>query len=225
MMTGVPATDVPQERSNFTALVRAVLGGEHHAWQRLVQRVHPWLLRFCRRRGAGEDLCRDVSVRTIERLQARESWVLRRYVERSRAYGAPDDAGFLRWLAAVANNVYIDTVRSQPEMVRSQTPEGRQMTQVFVDSLEEVGEPSGAQPCMARAIDLSRIVAVLLEQDFPAKQRQALRLWLLGHDAAEVAQKLALSDADEARRLLHAARQRLRRRVLAKVPSRSFGAS
>ena len=60
-------------------------------------------------------------------------------------------------------------------------------------------------------VELRRILAAALDENFPDDQRRALLLWLHGNTATEIAEELSLSGSKQANKLLHAARQRLRR--------------
>jgi DNA-directed RNA polymerase specialized sigma24 family protein len=155
-----------------------------------------------RRRPGGR---RGPAPRRLERLRADGHAALRRFVETRAKYPA---TSFERWLGVVVANAFVDQLRARPELQRRRRQGGRALERVEVIPLVEVA--GGAD--VATEVEVRRIVACLAEGDFPAAQRRALLLWLLGHTASEIAADLQLGGAPEAERLLHAARQRLRRR-------------
>jgi DNA-directed RNA polymerase specialized sigma24 family protein len=188
-----------------------VLVGDEQAWRELAARVHPAVLAVCRRRRLGaalsgaDDLHRDVAAAVLERLRADGHAALRRFVDTRAKYPS---TSFDRWLGVVVANAFVDQLRARPELQRRRREGGRELARIEVIPLVEVA--GGAD--VAAEVEVRRIVACLAEGDFPAGQRRALLLWLLGHTASEIAADLHLDGAQEAERLLHAARQRLRRR-------------
>jgi hypothetical protein len=178
------------------ALVDLVLIGSPGAWSALAELVHGHILDLCRRRrwaartAHAADLHREVALRVLEKLHAGDYAVLRQWAAARDRY---PDARFTAWLGAVASNALIDLTRT-------------------TRTTDELGdEPAATALDPGDAVDLARVVRVLTADLFPADQRIAIAMWLRGHDAGAIATELRLVDAAAANRLLHAARERLRR--------------
>ncbi|MCE9575172.1 MAG: sigma-70 family RNA polymerase sigma factor [Deltaproteobacteria bacterium] len=184
------------------ALVDQVLGGAPGAWGALAELVHGHILDLCRRRRwvanapTAADLHREVALRVLEKLHAGDYAALRQWAAARDRY---PDARFTAWLGAVASNALIDLTR------RTRTTE------------ELAEEPAAIALAPGDAIDLARVVRALTHDQFPADQRTAIAMWLRGHDAAAIAAELGLGDSAAANRLLHAARERLRRAMRPEV--------
>jgi len=194
------------------ALVDLVLGGAAGAWARLAEAVHAQVLDACSRRrwAAGSphaaDLHREVALRVLEKLHAGDYAALRAWAAARDRY---PDARFAAWVGAVASNAFVDQLRASPDFVRRRDGAAARRT----DAIERGELPDGPAPARdpATAVDLARVVRALAADDFPADQRAAIALWLRGHDSAAIAAELGLGGAPAAERLLHAARERLRR--------------
>ncbi len=199
--------------SDFDGLVEQVLAGNDAAWTAFVDRVHPTALAICRRRGFvggdgdAEDLRRDVALRALDRMRADDFAALRAFV-RTRA--SHRTASFVTWLAVVVRNAYVDHLRKQPEYQRVRDETGRRLARVAREPLED---RAGESIDPMTAIEVRRALDCVMSDVFPREQRAAIALWLRGCDNREIAEALGLADAAEANRLLHAARQRLRRAV------------
>ena len=118
----------------------------------------------------------------------------------------------MRWLAVVVGNTYVDYLRSQPEYQRQRDESSRRLRRLpreVLDTDASVGE--SVDPLTV--VEIRRIVDCVASDVFPQPQRIAITMWLRGNDAAEIAAELGLQGPDEGRKLLHAARQRLRRAV------------
>lgn len=202
------------ELDDADELVDGTLRGDEGAWSELVSLVHPRAVRLCRRRAGArrrdDDAAHDVAARVVERLQRDRYAALRHYV---RARDKYPDSSFSRWLSTVVANTYIDWVRRLPEARRVRAATGRSIEMVDVRSLSDGDDPVGGGPDVARVVEIRRILSRLAAADFPAEQRRALIIWLRGGNAVEVADELNLEGPAEAKRLLHAARTRLRRAV------------
>ena len=208
------APDAPELLAATDAsLVDRVLVGAPGAWAALAEAVHAQVLEVCRRRrwGAGSphaaDLHREVALRVLEKLHASDYAALRAWAAARDRY---PDARFAAWLGAVASNALVDQVRASPDFVRRRDGSSRRTEAVATSPL---GEHAAASIDPPRAAELARIVRVIAADDFPADQRAALALWLRGHDAAAIAVELGLGSAVAAEKLLHAARERLRRAI------------
>lgn len=194
-------------------LVDAVLAGTAGAWAQLAEAVHAQVLEACRRRRwfAGSphapDLHREVALRVLEKLHANDYAALRAWAAARDRYPG---ARFVAWLGAVASNAQIDQMRASPDFVRRRDGLARKTEAV---ATSELGDHAGTSPDPARAAELARLVRMIAADEFPADQRSALALWLRGHDASAIATELGLADAPTADKLLHAARERLRRAV------------
>jgi DNA-directed RNA polymerase specialized sigma24 family protein len=193
-------------------LVDRVLGGEPGAWARLAESVHAQVLEVCSRRrwAAGSphaaDVHREVALRVLEKLHAGDYGALRAWAAARDRY---PEARFAAWLGAVASNALIDQQRASPDFARRRDGAGRRTEAVAHVELEERAADT-RDP--ATAVDLARVVRLLADEDFPADQRSAIALWLRGHDATAIAAELGLAGgAAAADKLLHAARERLRR--------------
>jgi RNA polymerase sigma factor (sigma-70 family) len=196
-------------------LVERVLAGDPAAWQELAGRVHPAALAICRRRRLGadhpgeEDLHHEVAARALDRLAADDFAALRRFTAARARY---PEASFLRWLAVVVKNTFIDHMRAQPEYQRRRQAAARKLVRLDVTPLDEESTAGGGRAELQNAVEVRRILEWLLDARFPSVQRRAILLWLDGNGPGEIAEELALAGPREASRLLHAARQRLRRR-------------
>lgn len=209
-----PQGDDPAQDS-AEALVARVLDGSPAAWTALVAHIHPLVVAMCQRRrlgaalSAAEDVPRDVAARTLERLRADDFAALRRFAATRERY---PQASLERWLGAVVGNTFIDYLRAHPEYERKRDAHARKLVKRQLAPLDEGTTARQGGLDVQTAIEVRRILAFLLDTGFPAEQRRALLLWLQGHRPGEIADALALAGPDEASRLLHAARQRLRRR-------------
>jgi RNA polymerase sigma factor (sigma-70 family) len=196
-------------------LIDQVLAGETEAWRQLAARTHPIVLAIlCRRRLGGdlrerEDLHRDVALAVLDRLYADGFAALRRYAGSRVVY---PDTGFVQWLAVVVGNTFVDHLRALPEYQRRRISAARTLVRIEHQSLDNAANLDGGTIDPAAGAELRRILACFLADDFPAEQRRALLLWLDGNTPAEIAEELGLSTPQGASRLLHAARERLRRR-------------
>lgn len=195
-------------------LVERLLDGDEAAWPELVSAVHPLVLAICRHRGYGrddEDTSREVALLVLERLRSRAFAALRSYSSTREKYGA--EAKFSRWLGVVVHHAHIDYVRGRPEAHRTREGGARKLERTELSLVAEMEPLAATDGGQLRAAEVIRVVRLMQDDAFPPIGRQALTLWLTGHSPAEIAARLALSDADEARRVLHATRQRLRRLV------------
>ena len=198
--------------ASLESLVDQVLGGDEAAWPRLAGAVHAEVLTICQRRryaiastSAG-DIHREVAVRTLERLHRDGRQALRDWAETRARYPG---AAFAAWLGVVVGHLFIDHQRGSPEFMRRRQDGRRVLT--AVTSVELDDQAAGEDP--ARLVEVVRIARRLAEPDFPTQQREAVLRWLRGDDAAAIADALGLDGGPaQARRLLHAARERLRRR-------------
>jgi RNA polymerase sigma factor (sigma-70 family) len=198
--------------SELDRLIGLIIDGAADAWPPLVAIVHPLVLAICRRRRLGggestEDMHRDVALRAIDRIQANDFAALRRYVATREIYA---HASFSRWLAVVVGHTFVDYLRAQPEYQRVRQASARELVKIVVEPLDE-STTASADRSLLQKVELRRIVAAMCDRSFPADQRWALRLWLDGNSAAEIAEEMALEGPEHAQRLLRAARQRLRR--------------
>jgi hypothetical protein len=193
--------------------IAAVLDGAPDAWPVLAALLHEQVLAICRRRryAAGSasvaDVHRDLALRTLERLHAGEHAVLREW---SRARARYPDARFTAWLGAVVANLFIDHQRSSPDFARRRAEGRRTLEAVQATTLDPEKRAGEGEPMIA--VEVARVARALLEPEFPLAQRLAVAMWLRGEDADAIARELQLGGPAEARRLLHAARERLRRR-------------
>jgi hypothetical protein len=206
-----------------TAATRArldrVLDGDAEAWQQLVAIIHPAVEAMCKQRGYGRpeqrsDVSSEVALRVLERLQASDFESLRRFVESRETY---EQSKFSRWLSVLVHHAYVDQLRAQPEIRRKRDAETRSLQRTELHSVD-VDSFAAMKSEVLQSVEIRRLMLMLQRADFPPLGRQAIVLWLEGHTLAEVAAILELEDAQEAKRLLHAARQRLRRLVFKTKP-------
>lgn len=191
-----------------------VLAGDDAAWAVLIERVHPLIIAICRRRrfvgglGDPEDLQRDVALAAIEKLRASDFVALRAFVDTRRRRAT---SSFVRWLAVVVSNCYVDVLRKQPEYQRRREQSERRLMRLSRETLDETRHASAGNAL--QQVEIRRILDVLMSELFPTDQRVAIVMWLRGNSAAEIAAELRLGSAGKADKVLHAARQRLRRAV------------
>lgn len=195
---------------NLDVLVQQAVEGDIDAWGKLVAIVHPLAVRLCGyqfnpRPSQADDVCHEVASLAIARLQRDEFGALKRYLETRENY---PQLIFESWFRVVVRNIGIDQLRAIPENQRVRKGETRAQVSVAVHALDI--EPASDQD-LQRQVEVRRILEWLADPEFPDDQRQALFLWLRGHDAAEVARILGLEHPRNATRLLRAGRQRLRR--------------
>jgi DNA-directed RNA polymerase specialized sigma24 family protein len=195
-------------------LLARVVDGDEPAWSGLARCVHPAVLDICRRRRLGErlaardDLHSEVAMRTLARMREDEFAALRRFLATTRDY---PDTSFVRWLSTIVAHTFIDVLRAVPEFQRRRQDCERRLVELELVPLQEDRVVDGAAVRVDRAVEVRRIVGRLLDPAFPDDQRRALVCWLQGETADDIAQILSLGGASEANKLLHAARQRLRR--------------
>lgn len=194
-------------------LESAVIGAatnDPRAWQALMLALEPLVAKLARRRGQFDaDDRAEVYLRVLDRLRANDSRALSRYLATRDRY---PELGFANYLSAIVSSAVIDHVRAKPENLRTRQASARRLVSVQLRPLESVAEPAAATD-VSEAVEIRRILSKLTDARFPADQRRALLLWLYGHDASAIADELGLASATEAKRLLRAARERLRRAV------------
>ena len=196
-------------------LIERVVGGDEDAWRDLLASVFPTVLEICKRRrlggelGSQEDVHRDVAMQTISKLQADQFAALRRYCAAQERY---PDTTFVRWLAVIVSHTFIDYLRAQPDYQRRRQATARTLVRVATTAIDDErhADPRGRD--IRTVVELRRIIGCLLDAEFPAEQRRAVLLWLDGNSAAEISEEMDLGGPKQANRLLHAARERLRRR-------------
>lgn len=209
-----PERDSAQPLAQPTSLLARVTAGEESAWQDLVATIHPSIEGMCKRRGyalgQGEhDVSAEVALRVVEQLQAKDFAAIRSFVATQSKY---PQSKFHRWLGVLVHHAYIDFLRAQPEIRRGREGDQRSLIRTKVSSADVDGI-AGQNSETLRVVEIRRLLLLMQEPDFPRDGRRAIRLWLEGHSLKEVASEMQLENADEAKRLLHAARQRLRRRA------------
>ena len=169
----------------------AAASGDVKAWSALMSMLEP-LVRCLTVRRAGRRLSEaghnDLFVRVVDSLRDNNRQRLVAYVNARTRYPSLD---FATYLAALVSSALADYIRRRPGKERPRHSVAREL---------ERAVPAGIQ------LDLSP----LGDPSFPARERRALLLWLHGNDAIDIAAELELVSADDARRLLEAARARLR---------------
>jgi DNA-directed RNA polymerase specialized sigma24 family protein len=177
------------------ALVQAGARGEptfDALWTVLGPEVERWVgtPRFLGRVSDDEDLRREIVVRT---------WIKLRDGVRLRELADATPTQIRAWLRRVVKNIGIDTLRGCAEYARE---DGAWRT------VEELGDEPVYDET-ARRLLAKQVMAALADR---VLYRDAITLWLVGHDSAEVADRLALASAADAERVLGAAKELLRRR-------------
>jgi DNA-directed RNA polymerase specialized sigma24 family protein len=201
---GMPPLDIDR-------CIERVVAGHADAWTQLMAELHPLAIQLCRYRlhnrdSSSEDICLDVATKTLERLSKSSFAALGRYVETRKSYPS---LTFKSWLRAVVGNVCIDHLRTLPGHRRGRAS-GQRHHQITT-TVSLTGETAGRSD-LQRHVEIRRVLEWLNDPEFPKNQREAISLWMCGHNAAEIASTLGLPAAVDATRLLRAGRQRLRRR-------------
>jgi DNA-directed RNA polymerase specialized sigma24 family protein len=206
-----PLAAVPDAaESSGDARVDAVLRGIAGAWQALSWNLHAEVIGLCRRRRwtapdvTPIDHHHDVALATIDRIAADDFRALRAFAAASARYAA---ASFPAWMTAVAASVHVDLCRRAG--VRRRDGDARRTEAVVAVELDEADGATAGD--LSAHLDVARATAHVESPSFPAEQRAALAMWLRGESPAEIAAALGLPHAAAASRLLHAARERLRR--------------
>jgi RNA polymerase sigma factor (sigma-70 family) len=208
--------DRDEPATAFDEMVTRVLSGDGAAWREFVARVHPTVVEICEHHrfvggfAGSEDVARDVAVRALDRLRESDFAALRSFVETRSRHAS---ASFVRWLAVVVTNTYVDYLRAQPEYQRRRVESSRRLRRIPHEVLDSESQAGRAVDPMT-AVEIRRIVDCMASDLFPQPQRMAIAMWLRGNDADDIARDLELPGGrEEARKLLETARQRLRRAV------------
>ena len=200
--------------ADLEPIVRAAADGDLTAWRDLWLRVEPALFRLARnrqrgRRSAGDDDCRDVVVAVMARLHADRFHRLRGYLARHRAV---PQLTFGRWLIVVAKRVAIDCMRAHPEYLDGRRSRRKPSGWVRTEQLSNEVAAVDSRPRVTAALTAKEILGHA-DAILPHVQRRALELWVAHHELDEIARRLGLAGAAEAKRMVHAALARLRRRL------------
>lgn len=195
----------------LSALARAVASGDASLWPDLVAKVHPLAVALCKQRriaGGREDLAGDCALRVLDILAASDHAALRRYCD---AADRLAELSFEAWLSTIVSHAAVDVVRGLPGASRRRDGGGKRVVELA--TIEPFDEHANAATGIAveNAIELRRIISLIVSPEFPERQRRVLALWLDGHRASEIAELLDLEGSRSAEKLLRAARQRLRR--------------
>lgn len=217
------------------------------AWRELLAGIAPhvesWiagspLLR--RLRLSGEDDARAVLVATIERLAARDHDNLRLFLGRRGAAfaSAGDDVEELvrlshlcdepggddqtrtplrAWLIRLVRYVERDHVRA-----RLGWGEGdKRAAGTDAERLATDGDELSVRPPITDALTVAQLASEVRAAmaELPDLMRHALELWMADHGFAEIAEQLAIDDADRVRALVRAGHARLRDRFRDRLPS------
>jgi DNA-directed RNA polymerase specialized sigma24 family protein len=199
--------------ADLVELVRATLGGDEGAWQRLWQEVQPMLYAIVRRPqvlgclAQNKDDCGNVVVEVMGRLRAHRFARLTQYAA---ALQQNPSLPFRAWLAVVAKRVAIDYMRAHEAYVDRRHDKGasspgawRQIRTLPSDSQL----PGGRPPITSRGTAHELYAAARAE--LPVDQQTALAAWLEGSTFDEIA---ARDKPRVAEKLVRAALRSLRRR-------------
>jgi DNA-directed RNA polymerase specialized sigma24 family protein len=197
-------------------LVAKAATGDEEAWSALWLYAEPMLLRLARsprvsgKMSESEDDCRNVVVEVMARLRDAEFRRLKLYLER-RAH--KPDLTFEPWLRVVARRVTIDYMRGLGEYIdrrRSRNPGSAAGMWVHQTSLTSTSRLHGVRPAITNQ-DAAMKMVHFAYNELPADQIDALGRWIVGDRFAKIAEGMQLDGADDAKKLVRAALQRLRR--------------
>jgi len=208
-------------RTNVTSLALAPLverAVDHHipSWHELVARIFPGIekvaghLRYASHLSAAVDERRNVAVKVIERLQARELDGLKRLQE---VCAAGEDSAW-PWICRVTQRKALDHVRDHAENLG---PDEQGVPQ-FARLVELPEEVEDLLPASVRAFDGRDIenIVTYAERVLPEHQLAATRLHLLGDGDEAIAGTLGFSGPPAAYKAWHGAVMRLRYRFVVK---------
>jgi DNA-directed RNA polymerase specialized sigma24 family protein len=205
------------EQAELEDLVVEAAGENELAWKELwctIERPLAQMIAqpsFLGRLGGLEDDRQNIVLAVMARLRADRLHRLRLYIEARRAN---PQLRFMSWLRVVAKRVGIDYLRAHPEYIRRTREDASRPGQwVQPEPLPPSSQGLGQRPPMT---DLGTAHQLLvLAAELPGRQRRALEMWVHDQSFDAIADSLALTDAAEARRVVRAALERLRRHVRA----------
>lgn len=201
-------------------------------WPQFCAIVHDPLSRGIRRFNflegvpAPEDQRAEALVKTLEKLRQEEFSRLRRFFAHNESMARTGDRSeeevvehFRRWLLQVSKRAAIDHVRSLPEYQRG-VSEPRLYKLITMTTRKHVAKrDENTLRMMASELLTFLDEFARTPGDTPlderGKYRPALELWTRGHAFADIAERLALTDAQHARNVVRAAKAVLRRRFAA----------
>lgn len=201
---------------DVVGLVADAASGSESAWSALWLQLEPMLIRFARSpRVSGpmsesEDDCRNIVVEVMARLRDDGFRRLRLFVERCEGNPALQ---FEPWLRVVARRVTIDYMRGHGDYIdrrRNRNPSSPPGRWVQHTPLTSTSRLHGIRPPVTNrgaAMTMLRYAY----RELPADQMRALERWIVGTGFGEIAEELALGGPDDAKKLVRAALQRLRR--------------
>ncbi|MBL8741239.1 MAG: sigma-70 family RNA polymerase sigma factor [Myxococcales bacterium] len=156
--------------------------------------------------GAGDDDAREVVTRLMAKLERDEHRTLQLYLDWASRH---PDKSFGDWLRITVANVARDYGRERrgSEARRPAEPSAKRLLNDLAQSLPL---ELGARPPMTDA-QTARELLEFARTRLPPKQLDALEGWLQGASYEALAEELALSGADEAKRVIRAAVAVIRR--------------
>jgi DNA-directed RNA polymerase specialized sigma24 family protein len=186
-------------------LVDEVLGGDDRAWHALWLVLDPEIERIAGRRRVLGPICeryddrRDVVVRIMGALRANGGEILGKLHERLKAR----DGSSRRWFSGLVRHQAIDYARTHAENLEgvgaSRWVEHEAIPEELPASERDPREAAEARDLLAR-----------VPSHVDDTERRALAMWLEGEKDAAIAEALGLRSAQDAARMLHAVRERLR---------------
>ena len=201
---------------NVEGLVADAAGGNEAAWVALWLQVEPMLLRLARsprvsgRMSEDEDDCRNIVVEVMARLRDDGFRRLRLYVEQ---HDRNPGLAFEPWLRVVARRVTIDYMRGHGDYIdrrRNRNPSSPPGRWVHHTPLTSTSRLHGVRPPITNR-GAAMAMLRFAYRELPPEQMRALERWIIGVGFVEIADELVLDDDREAKRLVRAALQKLRR--------------
>jgi DNA-directed RNA polymerase specialized sigma24 family protein len=200
-------------------LVEGTIAGDEQSWHALwivldprIERIAGRFRVLSRLSGSWDDR-RNVVVLVLERLRA-DGFARLQALREVLLQG--DGSGWA-WIAALARRTALNYARGHEEHLGAGVREDGARYAALVPFTDAVADDLPVSMRVIQKVEALR-VEVCADQVLPPVQRQALCLWLQGHEDGEIARELALGGARAAARTVHAALGRLRYRCAAGAP-------
>jgi DNA-directed RNA polymerase specialized sigma24 family protein len=202
--------------SRWEALLRRVVADDKNAWHELWMAAEPtlWAItgswRITSRLSQLGDDRHNIVTDVMGRLRENDFRPIRAFLESIELRGG---GSFKKWLATFTVYTAIDYVRSHPEYsvpsrLDAKTAESQRDRWVRIDPMPDF-EPAGPAADIPRMIEAMEVVEVA-HRILKADQLEALLLWLVGLNHAQIARRLGLHDARTADKVVRASVKRLR---------------
>lgn len=204
---------LPLHEDQLEPLVARTLAGELRAWGEFWALVDPTVesiagrFRCSSRLGAREDERRNVVVRVMERLREGGFSRLRSF----HSVLLRRDGSFRAWLAVMTQRSALNYARDHAENLGESASESHRRWVTLLPLPDTLDDDLPVSTRAVQTAEAARIQAYI-EAAIPPAPRTALRLWLLGHAHAEIAEALGLASAHDADLLVRTTLMHLRRR-------------